>query len=230
MQGPAPTVNCSRSATRPRASSPPAGRAVRGVEEAEAGTVHRQHPRRPRGPAARAAARGPSSPGSAARRAPPRNVGDGPPRFPPERPDPARLGRRRSCPAPPRAEEPHRAAVRRPGAARRGGRPGAVAASRRARAAPLPGQRELVPAARTVLVVLDRAPTDRDVAALRRLPPTLPSRRRHARKVVLTVVFDGPDLAEVAERTGRDGAALVAASPPSSSPSPSAASRPASAT
>ena len=35
--------------------------------------------------------------------------------------------------------------------------------------APLAGQRDLVPAARTVLVVLDRAPTDLDAAALRRL-------------------------------------------------------------
>ncbi|WP_212719177.1 carboxyltransferase domain-containing protein, partial [Blastococcus sp. CCUG 61487] len=47
-----------------------------------------------------------------------------------------------------------------------------VAAVRRALSgAPLPGQRELVPAARTVLVVLDRPPTDLDVAALRRLRP-----------------------------------------------------------
>jgi KipI family sensor histidine kinase inhibitor len=74
---------------------------------------------------------------------------------------------------------------------------------------PLPGQEELVPAARTVLVRLDRAPTDRDVAALRRLPPAAPETRRPVREVVLDVVFDGPDLAEVAERTGRDVAALV---------------------
>ena len=48
----------------------------------------------------------------------------------------------------------------------------AVAAVRAAlERTPLPGQRDLVPAARTVLVVLDRPPTDLDVAALRRLDP-----------------------------------------------------------
>jgi len=76
-------------------------------------------------------------------------------------------------------------------------------------ASPLPGQEELVPAARTVLVRLDRAPTDRDVAALRRLRPVASAGRRPGREVVLDVVFDGPDLAEVAERTGRDVDALV---------------------
>src|SRR6478609_7965501 len=46
----------------------------------------------------------------------------------------------------------------------------AVAAVRGAlERSPLPGQRELVPAARTVLVVLDRPPADTDVAMLRRL-------------------------------------------------------------
>jgi KipI family sensor histidine kinase inhibitor len=77
--------------------------------------------------------------------------------------------------------------------------------------APLPGQEELVPAARTVLVRLDRAPTDRDVAVLQRLRPLAAQRQRAAREVVLDVVFDGPDLAEVAELTGRDVPALVAA-------------------
>jgi KipI family sensor histidine kinase inhibitor len=74
---------------------------------------------------------------------------------------------------------------------------------------PLPGQEELVPAARTVLVRLDRVPTDRDVAALRRLRPGPTSARRTGRAVVLDVVFDGPDFEEVADLTGRDGAALV---------------------
>jgi KipI family sensor histidine kinase inhibitor len=75
--------------------------------------------------------------------------------------------------------------------------------------APLPGQEELVPAARTVLVRLDRAPTDADVAVLRRVRPAAAADRGPARSVVLDVVFDGPDLAEVAERTGRDVDALV---------------------
>jgi KipI family sensor histidine kinase inhibitor len=77
--------------------------------------------------------------------------------------------------------------------------------------APLPGQEELVPAARTVLVRLDRAPTDSDVAVLRRLRPEASTGRRPGREVVLDVVFDGPDLAEVAERTGRDVGTLVQA-------------------
>jgi len=79
------------------------------------------------------------------------------------------------------------------------------------RRAPLPGQRELVPAARTVLVVLDRPPSETDVARLRALtlvdaPPT-----ENTRAVELPVVFDGPDLAEVAALTGRPVAALVRA-------------------
>jgi KipI family sensor histidine kinase inhibitor len=74
---------------------------------------------------------------------------------------------------------------------------------------PLPGQEELVPAARTVLVRLDRTPTERDVAALRRLRPAAAADRGPEAEVVLDVVFDGPDLAEVAERTGRDVGALV---------------------
>src|SRR4051812_3348727 len=69
--------------------------------------------------------------------------------------------------------------------------------------APLPGQRDLVPAASTVLVVLDRAPTDLDVAALRRLPLTAPADGAAAHEVELPVVFDGADLADVAELTGR---------------------------
>ena len=75
--------------------------------------------------------------------------------------------------------------------------------------APLPGQEELVPAARTVLVRLDRAPTDRDVAALQRLRPLAGTRRSAAPDVVLDVVFDGPDLAEVAGLTGRSVPDLV---------------------
>jgi KipI family sensor histidine kinase inhibitor len=90
-----------------------------------------------------------------------------------------------------------------------------LAAVQRVRSAlertPLPGQVELVPAARTVLVRLDRAPAQTEAAVLRRLdlagpetPPTGPA-------VELPVVFDGPDLAEVARITGRDEPGVVAA-------------------
>jgi KipI family sensor histidine kinase inhibitor len=89
---------------------------------------------------------------------------------------------------------------------------GAVAAVRAAlERSPLPGQRELVPAARTVLVVLDRPPSERDVAALRRLPIESAPDDRPGPLVELPVVFDGPDLAEVARLTGRAVPALVAA-------------------
>ncbi|WP_242610897.1 5-oxoprolinase subunit B family protein [Blastococcus saxobsidens] len=76
-------------------------------------------------------------------------------------------------------------------------------------AAPLDGQLDLVPAARTLLVVLDRPPTDPDLAALRRLrpgagPPTAPTGH-----LEVPVVFDGPDLGDVAARTGRSEADLV---------------------
>ncbi|MCW2622584.1 MAG: hypothetical protein JWL64_2186, partial [Frankiales bacterium] len=76
---------------------------------------------------------------------------------------------------------------------------------------PLPGQRELVPGARTVLVVLDRAPSDADRAALRRLPLSAGARGAEGAPVQLPVVFDGPDLAEVAQLTGRTVSALVGA-------------------
>src|SRR5947209_8109528 len=87
----------------------------------------------------------------------------------------------------------------------------AVAAVRTAlERSPLPGQLELVPAARTVLVRLDRAPADPDRALLHRLrtqPDGGPAAA--AGTVQLDVVFDGPDLAEVAERAGRPVAAVV---------------------
>jgi len=69
--------------------------------------------------------------------------------------------------------------------------------------APLPGQRDLVPAARTVLVVLDRPVSDLDVATLRRLDPGAAVDDLRTAVVELPVVFDGEDLAEVAERTHR---------------------------
>ncbi len=90
--------------------------------------------------------------------------------------------------------------------------PGAVAGLRRAlEAAPLPGQCELVPAARTVLVVLDRPPTDLDRTALRRLPGTDTGPDDDPPSVTLPVVFDGPDLAEVAALVSRPVPDLVAA-------------------
>jgi KipI family sensor histidine kinase inhibitor len=75
---------------------------------------------------------------------------------------------------------------------------------------PLPGQLDLVPAARTVLVVLDRPPADTDVARLRRLRPEPVTGADDAATVELPVVFDGPDLPDVADRTQRSVADLVA--------------------
>jgi KipI family sensor histidine kinase inhibitor len=88
----------------------------------------------------------------------------------------------------------------------------AVAAVRTAlERSPLPGQRDLVAAARTVLVLLDRAPSDLDVATLRRLAPEAPTGSGTAATLELPVVFDGADLADVAELTGRSVRAVVAA-------------------
>jgi KipI family sensor histidine kinase inhibitor len=74
---------------------------------------------------------------------------------------------------------------------------------------PLPGQVDLVPAARTVLVLLDRAPADTDTARLRRLSLTPPAGGDDVRTVELPVVFDGPDLDDVAELTSRPVPRLV---------------------
>jgi len=88
----------------------------------------------------------------------------------------------------------------------------AVAAVRAALArSPLPGQVDLVPAARTVLVVLDRPPADLDVAALRRLPLGVVTGDDDVRTVELPVTFDGPDLSDVAQLTGRSVPELIAA-------------------
>ena len=75
---------------------------------------------------------------------------------------------------------------------------------------PLPGQVDLVPAARTVLVRLDRAPADTDIAHLRRLPLTVRDDATAGPSFELPVVFDGPDLEEVARLTGRAVPHLVA--------------------
>jgi KipI family sensor histidine kinase inhibitor len=88
----------------------------------------------------------------------------------------------------------------------------AVAAVRTAlERAPLPGLTELVPAARTVLVVLDRAPAETDAAALRRIPLEPAPGPERSPRVDLPVAFDGPDLGAVAELTGRSVPALVEA-------------------
>jgi KipI family sensor histidine kinase inhibitor len=79
------------------------------------------------------------------------------------------------------------------------------------RRAPLPGQRELVPAARTVLVVLDRRPTGADVEAVRHVPVVPTAGPGDGPVVDLPVVFDGPDLGEVARLTGRSVPDLIAA-------------------
>lgn len=86
----------------------------------------------------------------------------------------------------------------------------AVAAVRSAlERTPLPGQQELVPAARTVLVRLDRPPAEADVAVLRGLRPAFAVDAAPGPLVELPVVFDGPDLEEVARLTGRSAQAVV---------------------
>jgi KipI family sensor histidine kinase inhibitor len=67
---------------------------------------------------------------------------------------------------------------------------------------PLPGQVDLVPAARTVMVLLDRPPADTDTARLCSLSLTPPPADDAVRAVDLPVVFDGPDLDDVASLTG----------------------------
>jgi KipI family sensor histidine kinase inhibitor len=88
---------------------------------------------------------------------------------------------------------------------------GVAAVSAALERSPLPGQCELVPAARTVLVRLERPPAETDAALLRRLAATPSPPAAAVPPVDLPVVFDGPDLAEVAHLTGRSVPALVAA-------------------
>jgi KipI family sensor histidine kinase inhibitor len=88
---------------------------------------------------------------------------------------------------------------------------GAVAGIRAAlEKSPLPGQVDLVAAAATVLVVLDRVPADTDLARLRRLT-AVPALDDDAGIVTLDVVFDGPDLADVARLTERSPQELTEA-------------------
>jgi len=74
---------------------------------------------------------------------------------------------------------------------------------------PLPGQQEVVPGARTVLVLLDRAPVASDATLVRALRPERDGTESPGPLVEVPVVFDGPDLDEVAGLTGRSPAALV---------------------
>lgn len=80
------------------------------------------------------------------------------------------------------------------------------------RAAAIPGVVDIVPAARTVLVKLD-SPRCQGVIRRRlrkmRVDPAsgAPSERRA--DVVIDVVYDGPDLAEVADHTGLSIAAVI---------------------
>lgn len=80
------------------------------------------------------------------------------------------------------------------------------------RAAELPGVEDVVPAARTVLVV---AEPGTDLTVLTRAVTALPVDRSAVRAqgppVEIPVVYDGPDLGEVAELTGLSVAEVVAA-------------------
>ena len=79
------------------------------------------------------------------------------------------------------------------------------------RTAALPGVVDLVPAARTVLIRLDPAVTSPE--AVRKATAELPvdgPRRAGAGTVEIPVHYDGPDLADVAERTGLSPDEVVA--------------------
>jgi KipI family sensor histidine kinase inhibitor len=82
------------------------------------------------------------------------------------------------------------------------------------RAAALPGVVDIVAAARTVLVKLDapryQGVTRQRLRNLRVTPDTVAPAERSA-DVVIDVVYDGPDLDEVADRTGLSTADVVAA-------------------
>ncbi|MGW4061967.1 5-oxoprolinase subunit B family protein [Amycolatopsis sp. NPDC004747] len=75
----------------------------------------------------------------------------------------------------------------------------------------LDGVEELVPAARTLLVRFDPSVTNAErLGALLREVSPVDSVASGAGEVVLPVVYDGEDLAEVAEETGLSVAALIA--------------------
>ncbi|WP_231971445.1 allophanate hydrolase subunit 1 [Mycobacterium sp. E3198] len=80
------------------------------------------------------------------------------------------------------------------------------------RAAALPGVLDIVPAARTVLVKLDDSRLQGVTRQrLRRMRVTAPADAAPGRDadVVIDVVYDGPDLAEVAELTGLTAAQVI---------------------
>jgi KipI family sensor histidine kinase inhibitor len=80
------------------------------------------------------------------------------------------------------------------------------------RAAALPGVVDIVPAARTVVVKLD-GPRGQGVIRQRlrkmRVTPDQDAPANHSADVVLDVVYDGPDLAEVADHTGLSAAQII---------------------
>ena len=76
---------------------------------------------------------------------------------------------------------------------------------------PIDGVRELVPAARTVLLIGKPGARLADIAArVERLELTTGSLDRPAEQVEIPVRYDGPDLADVAVLTGLDQAGVVA--------------------
>jgi KipI family sensor histidine kinase inhibitor len=82
------------------------------------------------------------------------------------------------------------------------------------REAAVPGVLDIVPASRTVLVKLDgpryQAGTRHRLRKLRIVPEATPSTSAdRSANVVIDVVYDGPDLAEVASRTGLSTAQVI---------------------
>ncbi|OBI90503.1 5-oxoprolinase subunit B family protein [Mycobacterium asiaticum] len=81
------------------------------------------------------------------------------------------------------------------------------------RAAALPGVVDIVPASRTVLVKLHgprfQGMTRQRLRKLRVAPESAESLSEPAREVVIDVVYDGPDLAEVARVTGLSTAQVI---------------------
>ncbi len=80
------------------------------------------------------------------------------------------------------------------------------------RAAALPGVLDIVPAARTVLVKLDdprRQGVTRQQLRRMRVTASAEAAAGRAADVVIDVVYDGPDLREVAEATGLSAAQVI---------------------
>lgn len=88
----------------------------------------------------------------------------------------------------------------------------AVAAALRERQSPdLADVVDVVPAAETVLVTIAGTDLGRLRAALLRLDPTAATTAVDAREIEIGVRYDGPDLAEVAELSGRSVAEVITA-------------------